>query len=64
MSEETPKRVGRPPLPEGEARTDSLRTQVRPRTGKAFRDLCKARGISVSDALQEAALDWVRKNAR
>ena len=55
------KKVGRPPLPEGQARTATLRTMVRPTTQQAFQKAAKARGKSVSEALLEAALDWVKK---
>lgn len=60
-TEETPKRIGRPRLPEGEARTATLRTMTRPATAEAFRKAAEARGRSVSEALHEAALDWIKK---
>jgi uncharacterized protein (DUF1778 family) len=60
-SEETPKRIGRPPLPEGEARTATLRTMTQPATAEAFRRAAEARGKSVSQALLEAALDYIKK---
>lgn len=63
-TEDSPKRIGRPPLPEGEARTSTLRTMVRPETAEEFRQAADQEGVSVSEALLEAALDWVKKRSR
>ena len=63
VTTEQTKRPGRPPLPEGQARTDTLRTMVKPGTGEAFRRVAKARGYTVSEALHEAATDWVLKHS-
>ena len=54
-------RTGRPPLPVGEAKTDTLRTSVTPKVGAAFRTICKSRGFTVSEALAQAIVLWIRQ---
>ena len=61
MDTET-RRAGRPALPEGEARTSCLRTMVRPASEARFIEVAKANGMSKSDALRQAAADWVKKH--
>lgn len=56
------KPIGRPPLEPGKARTSMLRTMVRPSFARDFQRAAKRTGVSVSDALLEAAQDWMKKS--
>jgi hypothetical protein len=47
-----PKRVGRPSLPKGEAKGETLRIRVTPSELRAFEGLAKAKKLSVSE--------WIR----
>jgi hypothetical protein len=51
-SQPKPKRVGRPSLPKGEAKGETLRIRVTPSELRAFEGLAKAKKLTVSE--------WIR----
>lgn len=60
MSEtQNTKPLGRPPLPPGQARTATLRAMVRPDFAEEFRAVAERCELSMSDALHQAATEWL-----
>lgn len=55
------KRRGRPPLPEGEARTMMIRSRLRPHEVEAMTRAAERRGLTLSQALAEAAVEWTHR---
>lgn len=41
-----------------------LRTRVKPSSKERFEAVAAQRGLSSSDALREAAIEWISKNER
>lgn len=55
---------GRPPLPQGQARTAVLKARVKPHAAAHFRAVAKTKGLTESQALRQAMALWTKQNDR
>lgn len=51
-------------MAQGQAQAAVLKARVTPHTREAFRAEARRRGLTESDALREAAADWMAKGGR
>lgn len=56
--------AGKPPLPQGQARSEKLYTKVKPAAHDLFVATAARLGFTKAEALRQAAEDWTRKHSR